>query len=149
MVQAPDSCSRTVDSSSAVALPSICASTRRRYDSAALSGSMLSTDRPGAPGTATGVLRSSMPSISSRLDAASVLTSSTRLPASASVNAVALDSEVLPTPPLPVKKRYRVGWFRNPTPAGSNQVRTLSCDGMPPLWTTRSAMTTAGVACTP
>ena len=39
---------------------------------------------PGTPGTGTGAFDSGMPSISSRLDAASVLTSSTRRPASAS-----------------------------------------------------------------
>jgi len=43
------------------------------------------------------------------LDAASVLTSSTREPPSASWMAVAVDRDVLPTPPLPVKKTYRVG----------------------------------------
>ena len=46
-------------------------------------------------------------------DAGSVLTSSTRFPASASVTAVAQASEVLPTPPLPVKNSPRVGSFRN------------------------------------
>jgi hypothetical protein len=74
---------------------------------------MFRTDRPGAPGTAVGVLRRVIPSISSRLEAASVLTSSTRLPVSARASAAAVDSEVLPTPPLPVKKRCRVVWARN------------------------------------
>ena len=66
---------------------------------------MLSTDSPGTPGTGVAWLLSGTPSISSRLDAASVLTSSTRRPASASAIAVAVDSEVFPTPPLPVKNR--------------------------------------------
>ena len=110
---------------------------------------MFSTDRPGAPGTGTGVLRSSMPSISSRFDAASVLTSSTFLPASASVSAAAVDSEVLPTPPLPVKNRCRVGWFRNPMGPGFSQVCTSSCEGMPPLCTSLPSIMTAGVALTP
>ncbi len=110
---------------------------------------MFSTDRPGAPGTGTGVLRSSMPSISSRFDAASVLTSSTVLPASASVSAAAVDSEVLPTPPLPVKNRCRVGWVRKPMGPGVSQVCTSSCEGMPPLCTTLPSMMTAGVALTP
>ncbi len=59
----------------------------------------------GAPGTGTGELRRATPIISSRFDAASVLTSRTRLPASASASAVAAESDVFPTPPLPVKKR--------------------------------------------
>ena len=101
MVQAPDSCSRTSGLSASLTW----ASTRCRYDSAALSGSMFSTDSPDAPGTVTAWLLSLMPSISSRFDAASVLTSNTFLPASASASAAAVDSEVLPTPPLPVKKR--------------------------------------------
>ena len=43
----------------------------------------------------------------------SVLMSSTRFPASASRTAAAHATEVLPTPPLPVKNRTRVGAFRN------------------------------------
>ncbi len=39
--------------------------------------------------------------------------SSTRFPASASFTAVAQATEVLPTPPLPVKNITRVGLFRN------------------------------------
>src|ERR1035437_2779718 len=46
------------------------------------------------------------------LDAGSVLTNSTRCPASASWMAVAQAIEVLPTPPLPVKKRKRGGCSR-------------------------------------
>src|SRR5574343_1644672 len=52
-----------------------------------------------------------MACISSRLEAASVLTSSTRRPASARAMAVAVETDVLPTPPLPVKKMNRVGSF--------------------------------------
>jgi hypothetical protein len=55
--------------------------------------------------TGVGLFPSITPSTSSRLEAGSVLTSNTRLPASASFKAVAQDSEVLPTPPLPVKNR--------------------------------------------
>src|SRR5476649_2595174 len=47
------------------------------------------------------------------LEAGSVLTSSTRLPASASVMALAQDSEVLPTPPLLVKNKRTGGLSRN------------------------------------
>jgi|GEM_PF-2458298 len=38
-----------------------------------------------------------------------MLTSNTCLPASASRKATAAESEVLPTPPLPVQRRKRVG----------------------------------------
>ena len=56
-------------------------------------------DRPSAPN------RGSSASTSSRFDAGSVLTSSTRRPRSASATAVAQATLVLPTPPLPVKKQ--------------------------------------------
>ena len=46
------------------------------------------------------------------LEAGSVLTSNTRLPASASCTAVAQAMEVLPTPPLPVKNRKRGGMIQ-------------------------------------
>ena len=75
---------------------------------------MLSTDRLGAPGTGVGVLRKGTPSISSRLEAASVLTSRVRTPLSARAKAVAVDNDVLPTPPLPVKNRCRVGCCSQP-----------------------------------
>src|SRR5512145_3061872 len=82
---------------------------RSRYWRAASMGSTFSAHRPGTPGIAVGVEERFVPSTSSRFDAGSVLTSSTRLPASASAIAVALAVEVLPTPPFPVKKRMRVG----------------------------------------
>src|ERR1019366_3531187 len=44
-----------------------------------------------------------------RLEAGSVLTSKTVRPLSASATAVAHARDVLPTPPLPVKNRSRVG----------------------------------------
>ena len=65
----------------------------------------LTASNPGTPGTVVGVLESRTPNTSSRFDAGSVLTSSTRLPPSASVTAVAQAREVFPTPPLPVKNR--------------------------------------------
>jgi hypothetical protein len=89
---------------------------------------MFNTDRPAAPGTGVGVLRNSIPSISSRFDAASVLTNSTFLPASASLSAAAVDNEVLPTPPLPVKNRCRVGRSRNPTRSGLSHACAASCE---------------------
>ena len=47
------------------------------------------------------------------LDAGSVLTNNTFRPCAVSVMAVAQAIEVLPTPPLPVKKRNRGGLSRN------------------------------------
>src|ERR1035437_1807910 len=67
-----------------------------------------------APGTATGRLPRGTSNISSRLDAGSVLTSRTDLPLSVSAKAAAQAIEVLPTPPLPVKNKKRVGSTRNP-----------------------------------
>ena len=54
-----------------------------------------------------------MPNTCPTLEAGSVLTSNTRLPLAANWIAVAQAMEVLPTPPLPVKKRKRGGWSRN------------------------------------
>ena len=56
------------------------------------------------PGTGTGVEPSGTSSTSSRFDAGSVLTRSTRAPESAKPIAVAQAMDVLPTPPFPVKK---------------------------------------------
>jgi hypothetical protein len=78
---------------------------RSRYAWAAASGLMFRAYNPLAPGTGLGVAVSATPSTSSRLDAGSVLTSNTRRPASARASALAQASDVLPTPPLPVKKR--------------------------------------------
>src|SRR6188768_2997184 len=64
----------------------------------------------GTCGTSVGLEQSFTPSTSSRLEAGSVLTKSTRLPSSAKAIAVAQAAEVLPTPPLPVKKSMRVGF---------------------------------------
>ena len=64
-----------------------------------LRGRMLRANRLAQSGTAVGVWPSSTPSTSSRFEAGSVLTISTRLPASASISPVAQESEVLPTPP--------------------------------------------------
>src|SRR5450755_2471470 len=75
---------------------------------------MLRTCRRSAPETATGKFPKGVPNISSRLDAGSVLTKSTVLPPSTSAKAAAQAIEVLPTPPLPVKNKKRVGLTRNP-----------------------------------
>ena len=101
----PTNCSRTVASSAAGRRP-----THLQQHALPIGfGGVVGVDVEhregrGRPARGTGELRNSTPSISSRLDAASVLTSSTRLPASASASAAAADSEVLPTPPLPVKE---------------------------------------------
>src|SRR5438105_7954652 len=62
---------------------------------------------------ARGVWASGTSNTSSRFEAGSVLTSSTRLPAAARLTATAHETEVLPTPPLPVKNRLRVGRCSN------------------------------------
>ena len=80
-----------------------------RYARAAASGSMFSACNPATPGISVGVPPSLTPKTSSRFEAGSVLTSSTRFPLSASAMADAQASDVLPTPPLPVKNRKRVG----------------------------------------
>lgn len=41
------------------------------------------------------------------------------------------------------KKRWRVGLSMSPMRVGLSQACTASCEGMPPLWTTWPAMTTA------
>src|SRR5512144_721518 len=69
---------------------------------------MFIAQRPGTPGTGVGTPASSVPKTSSRFEAGSVLTKSTRWPRSARPTAVAPATEVLPTPPLPVKNRFRV-----------------------------------------
>src|ERR1700687_5070658 len=58
---------------------------------------------------ATGPAASEVANTSSRLDAGSVLTSRTECPRSASATATAQEVEVFPTPPLPVKNRFRAG----------------------------------------
>ncbi len=77
------------------------------------SGSMFIANRLVVPGIRVGEAPSGISSISSRLDAGSVLTSRT-LPRSDKLMATAQASEVLPTPPLPVKNRWRVGWPSRP-----------------------------------
>src|SRR6187399_1425951 len=68
---------------------------------------MLRANSPVTPTTGRGTPASGVSSTSSRLDAGSVLTRSTLRPRSASATAVAHATLVLPTPPLPVKKRLR------------------------------------------
>ena len=56
-----------------------------------------------------------------RFEAGSVETSRTRRPASASATAVAQASDVLPTPPLPVKKSAGVGEEMKESMAGERE----------------------------
>ena len=58
---------------------------------------------PARPGPRCGSGPTAVPNTSARFDAGSVLTTSTRRPASASATATALATVVFPTPPLPVK----------------------------------------------
>jgi hypothetical protein len=75
--------------------------TRSRYAVAASSGSMSSASRPSTPFTGRGVEPIGVANTSARLDAGSVLTSSTLRPCRARATAVADNSDVLPNP------RYR------------------------------------------
>src|SRR4051812_42055985 len=70
---------------------------------------MFSAERRDTLEIRVGLVVSLVPSTSSKFDAGSVLTSNTRLPLSARVMAVAQATEVLPTPPLPVKNTMRRG----------------------------------------
>src|SRR5665647_1996557 len=130
---------------------------------------MFRAKRPATSGTALGSAVSSTPRTSSRFDAGSVLTSSTRLPASARPMAVAQAAEVLPTPPLPVKKRMRVGSGIKAvmvvpiaTSSATASVKMLgvgasrpaqaarsSRDGYTPLFLTSSSTFTSGNAVSP
>ena len=74
---------------------------------------MFSANSPSAPGIAVGAPDSRTPRTSSRFDAGSVLTSNTFLPCWAIDTAAAHASDVLPTPPFPVKKRMRVAFSRS------------------------------------
>ena len=102
--------------------------TRSRYSRAAASGSMFRAKSLGTDGTGVGVVASDTPSTSSRFDAGSVDTSRTRRPASASDTAVAQASEVLPTPPLPVKNMIRVGVNGR---ADISSILSLACSRRP------------------
>src|SRR5664280_2624079 len=73
---------------------------------------MFNAKRLGTPGICVGVEVNCWPRTSSRLDAGSVLTSSTLRPRSARAMAEAQARDVFPTPPLPVKKRKREGASR-------------------------------------
>src|SRR5690606_17196573 len=85
---------------------------RSRYACAAACGSISSAHRFATAAIAVMRLPMRSPKTCPTLEAGSVLTRSTRLPWAASCTAVAQAMEVLPTPPLPVKKRNRGGWVR-------------------------------------
>ena len=89
----------------------------------------------------------------------SPLTSSTCLPASASDSAQAQASEVVPTPPLPVKKRKRGGSFSNDSVAAGGglflsfmrgvcpvEPRRVSCSRIPSSSTRRGLLRRQGRA---
>src|ERR1017187_486667 len=109
IVQAPESCSSMPRTMASGSLPRYGPTSFSRYAIAAAAGSMFNAASRGTLAIAVGVEVRLTPSTSSRLEAGSVLTSNTRLPLSASAMAEAHASEVLPTPPLPVKNRKRVG----------------------------------------
>jgi hypothetical protein len=81
---------------------------------------------PVRPGTGTGVLRNAMPEHLVEVRRGIGADEQHLLAGVGQVSAAAVDSEVLPTPPLPVKKRCRVGWSTNPMRAGLNQACTAS-----------------------
>ena len=108
--------------------------------SAAAVGSILRTCRRSAPGTATGTLPKGTSNISSRLDAGSVLTRSTDLPPSTSARAAAQAIEVLPTPPLPVKNKKRVGLTKSRRMDRSIVIHNVSRFGVEVADSTSSAV---------
>ena len=112
MVQEPESCSVMEATSASGSRPRTGPTMRSRYASAAWSGSISSADNPGTSGTAVMMLPIVSPNTCPTLEAGSVLTNKTFLPWPARRIAVAHATEVLPTPPLPVKKRKRGGWSR-------------------------------------
>ncbi len=81
------------------------ASVRSVYSAVARSGSISIADRLGTPTIRVIAWPMGCSNTSARLDAGSVVTIRTRVPASASATAVVQAIVVLPTPPLPEKKR--------------------------------------------
>ena len=130
-VQEPESCSSMLMMAASGSTPRYGPTRRSRYSRAAASGSTFKAHRPGTSGTGVGLPPSETPSTSSRFDAGSVLTSSTRFPRSANSTAVAQASEVFPTPPLPVKNRFRVAF-------SMNCMRVSLCPNLPSILWCRS-----------
>jgi len=87
------------------------ASVRSVYSAVARSGSISIAHRFGTPAIGVIAWPIDCSNTSARFEAGSVVTIRTRLPASASATAVVQAIVVLPTPPLPEKKRNWVtGW---------------------------------------
>ncbi len=105
VVQDPESDSVTERNSSSGIIPRSGPTIRSRYCSTASSGSISSATSPGT--SVIGVMRlpTVWPKTWPMFEAGSVLTSNTVLPASTNSSAVAQAIDVLPTPPLPVKKK--------------------------------------------
>ena len=104
-VQGPASCSSMTATICSGKIARIGARVRSVYSAVALSGSISIAHRPGTASIAVTACPMGCSKTSARLDAGSVVTIRTRLPASASATAVAQAIVVLPTPPLPEKKR--------------------------------------------
>ncbi len=106
VVHAPESCSSMPLTTASGRTPRTGPTIRSRYLCAAASGSISSAARRGTSGIGVRRLPTVRPNTWPTFDAGSVLTSRTRAPASARWTAVAQAIDVLPTPPLPVKKTY-------------------------------------------
>ena len=113
-VHEPLSCSSMLAMASSGRTPRYGPTTLSRYWAASCTGSTSSASSPGHAGMGVGSMPMTCPNTSPRFDAGSVVTSSTRRPASARAHATAHDTLVLPTPPLPVRKRY---WYGASSPA--------------------------------
>ncbi len=105
VVQAPESCSLILLTTSSGRRPLIGSTILERYCWAASCGSISRAESPGTAVTGRMVLPIAWSNTCPTFEAGSVLTSKTRLPCSARRIAVAQEMEVFPTPPLPVKNR--------------------------------------------
>ncbi len=90
------------------------ASVRSVYSAVALSGSISIAQRFGTPPIGVTAWPIGCSNTSARFEAGSVVTMRTRRPASASATAVVQAIVVLPTPPLPEKKRNSVTMCTDP-----------------------------------
>jgi len=113
-VHGPASCSSMTRTISGGKISRIGASVRSVYSAVARSGSISIAHRFGTPAIGVIAWPIGCSNTSARLEAGSVVTIRTRVPASASATAVVQAIVVLPTPPLPEKKRNWVtgGSFR-------------------------------------
>ena len=107
-VHEPDNCSSIFSITESGSFSLYGAITLSLYSAAACTGSRFATTRLGTFFISTPLLLRTVLNTSCRLDAGSVLTSNVFFPSSASFTAVAHATDVLPTPPFPVKKIYFV-----------------------------------------